>query len=166
MIEPMMYFGIGFLLATLIGVAISPLIHRRAVRLTMRRLKGTIPSSMAEILADKDLLRAQYAMSTRRLEMSVEQLKNKTASQLAELGKRADAINKLKIEHDAENIEIIALKTQVEALKERVTAFRGDIYPEYVVPLVPKEWQASGRARDPITGHGSWAATVIFRDET
>ncbi len=165
MIEPMMYFGIGFLLAALIGVAVSPLIHGRAVRLTMRRLEGTIPSSMAEILADKDLLRAQYALSTRRLEMTVEQLRSKTASQLAELGRRADAINKLKIEHAAESIEIIALRAQVAALKEQVTAVRDDVNP-HVVSLVPKRWQASGRARDPIAGHGSWAAHVIFRDET
>ena len=36
------------------------------------------PVSMAEIRADKDRLRAEFAMSTRRLEMSVEQLKGKT----------------------------------------------------------------------------------------
>jgi hypothetical protein len=43
---------------------------------------------MAEIQADKDQLRAEFAMSARRLEMSVDQLKNKTTSQLAELGKK------------------------------------------------------------------------------
>ncbi len=37
-------------------------------------------------------------MSARRLEMSVEQLKNKTTSQLAELGKKSDAINRMKVE--------------------------------------------------------------------
>ena len=53
---------------------------------------------MAEIQADKDQLRAEFAMSTRRLEMSVEQLKAKITSQLAELGKKTDAINRLKVE--------------------------------------------------------------------
>jgi chromosome segregation ATPase len=51
--------------------------------------------------ADKDQLRAEFAMSTRRLELLIEQLKADSAGQLAELGKKADAINVLKIElHD------------------------------------------------------------------
>ena len=64
-----MYFGIGFLLAALSVLIVVPLVHDRAVRLTMRRLEATIPLSMAELQADKDLQRAEFAMSTRRLEL-------------------------------------------------------------------------------------------------
>lgn len=92
-----------------------PLVHGRAVRLTVRRLEAALPQSMEEIRADKDLLRADFAMSTRRLEIIIEQLKNKTTSQLVELGTKGDAINRLKVERDALKAEIIALKTKVEA---------------------------------------------------
>jgi chromosome segregation ATPase len=98
MIESSMYFAIGFLLAALSVLVVAPLVHGRAVRLTKRQLEATIPLSMAEVHADKDLLRAEFAMSTRRLEMNVEQLKTKSAGQLAELGRKGDAINRLKIE--------------------------------------------------------------------
>ena len=47
MIEPIMYFGIGFLVAALIGLVVVPLVHGRAVRLTMRRLEAATPLSMA-----------------------------------------------------------------------------------------------------------------------
>ena len=107
MIEPVMYFGIGFLVAALLGLLFVPLVHNRAVRLTMRRLEAATPLSIAEIRADKDQLRAEFAMSTRRLEMSVEQMKNKTTTQLAELGKKTDAINQLKKEL-GENPRVIA----------------------------------------------------------
>src|SRR6266536_2487233 len=176
MIESIMYFGIGFLFAALSVLAVVPLVHGRAVRLTTRRLEGAAPSSRAEILAHKDLLRAEFAMSTRRLEMNVEQLKTKNATQLAELGKNGDAINRLKIElgalrdqlrtteeefaikatavHEAERalsdkestlaklageldersaladvqkIEIIALKKQVEALRERLNGASNEL---------------------------------------
>jgi hypothetical protein len=110
-----MYLGIGFLFAGLIGMAVMPLVHGRAVRLTIRRLEAALPQSMEEIQADKDLLRAEFALSTRRLEMSVEQLKTKSTSQLAELGRKGDAINRLKVERDALKVEIVAFKTQVEA---------------------------------------------------
>ena len=48
MIEPIMYFGIGFLVAALIGLVVVPLVHNRAVRLTMRRLEAATPLSMAD----------------------------------------------------------------------------------------------------------------------
>jgi chromosome segregation ATPase len=120
MIEPIMYFGIGFLVAALIGLVIIPLVHGRAVRLTMRRLEAATPLSMAEIQADKDQLRAEFAMSTRRLEMSVEQLKTKSTSQLAELGKKGDAINRLKIELGEKTAAIFALEARDKALRDQL----------------------------------------------
>src|SRR5512143_1568102 len=112
MIESIMYFGIGFLLAALSVLVVAPLVHGRAERLTMRRLEATIPISMAEVQADKDLQRAEFAMSTRRLEMKVEQLKTNSAGQLAELGRKGDAINRLKV-------ELGTLRDQLNATEEQ-----------------------------------------------
>ncbi|SFJ10558.1 hypothetical protein [Bradyrhizobium sp. Gha] len=122
MVEPIMYLAIGFLLSMLCGLAIVPLVHNRAVRLTTRRLEAATPLSMAEIQADKDQLRAEFAMSARRLEMSVDQLKSKTTSQLAELGKKSDAINRLKIELGEKNATIFALEAREKAVKEQLRA--------------------------------------------
>jgi chromosome segregation ATPase len=122
MVEPVMFFGIGFLFAALIGLIIIPFVQARAVRLTMRRLEAATPLSMAEIQADKDQLRAEFAMSTRRLEMSVEQMKAKTTSQLAELGKKSDAINRLKIELGEKTATIFALEARDKALKDQLRA--------------------------------------------
>lgn len=122
MIEPIMYLAIGFLISMLFGLMIVPLVHNRAVRLTTRRLEAATPLSMAEIQADKDQLRAEFAMSARRLEMSVDQLKNKTTSQLAELGKKTDAINRLKIELGEKNATIFSLEAREKAVKEQLRA--------------------------------------------
>jgi chromosome segregation ATPase len=122
MIEPIMYFGIGFLVAALIGLVVIPLVHGRAVRLTMRRLEAATPLSMAEIQADKDQLRAEFAMSTRRLEMSVEQLKSRTTGQLAELSKKTDAINRLKVELGEKTATIFALEARDKALRDQLRA--------------------------------------------
>jgi chromosome segregation ATPase len=122
MIEPIMYLAIGFLVSMLCGLMIVPLVHNRAVRLTTRRLEAATPLSMAEIQADKDQLRAEFAMSARRLEMNVEQLKNKTTSQLAELGKKSDAINRMKVELGEKNATIFALEAREKAVKEQLRA--------------------------------------------
>src|SRR6476659_7634547 len=122
MIEPIMFFAIGFLAASLFGLVLIPLVHNRAVRLTMRRLEAATPLSMAEIQADKDQLRAEFAMSTRRLELSVEQMKAKTTSQLAELGKKSDAINRLKAELGEKTAALFSLEAREKALKDQLQA--------------------------------------------
>src|ERR1700680_5023476 len=122
MVEPIMYLAIGFLVSMLFGLMILPLVHNRAVRLTTRRLEAATPLSMAEIQADKDQLRAGFAMSARRLEMSVDQLKSKTTSQLAELGKKTDAINRMKLELGEKNAAIFSLEAREKAIKEQLRA--------------------------------------------
>src|SRR5881397_3288637 len=126
MIEPIMYLAIGFLVSMLFGLMILPLVHNRAVRLTMKRLEAATPLSMAEIQADKDQLRAEFAMSTRRLELSVEQMKARTTSQLAELGKKTDAINRLKVELGEKTAAIFALEAREKALKDQLHATEGE----------------------------------------
>src|SRR5690242_17001612 len=122
MIEPIMYLAIGFLISMLFGLMIVPLVHNRAVRLTTKRMEAATPLSMAEIQADKDQLRAEFAMSARRLEMSVEQLKNKTTSQLAELGKTTGAIHRLKVELGEKNATIFSLEAREKAVEEQLRA--------------------------------------------
>jgi chromosome segregation ATPase len=122
MIESVMYFGIGFLVAALLGLLFVPLVHNRAVRLTMKRLEASTPLSIAEIRADKDQLRAEFAMTTRRLEMSVDKLKAKTTTQLAELGKKTDAINQLKKELGEKTAAIFALETRDKTLRDQLRA--------------------------------------------
>ena len=122
MVEPIMYFGIGFLVAALLALSFVPLVHNRAVRLTMRRLEAATPLSIAEIRADKDQLRAEFAMSTRRLEMSVEQMKTRTTSQLAELGKKSDAINQLKKELGEKTTAIASLEAREQHLRKQLGA--------------------------------------------
>jgi len=154
MIEAIMYFGIGFLSATLVAVALVPFVHSRAVRLTMRRLEDSVPQSMAEIQADKDALRAEFAVSTRRLEIIIDELKNRDTNQRAELGKNKDAVNRLKIEREAQKVEVAALKTELDTLKDRLTATgkeiereRGQGHADDLISLASKGWPPGEDAR-------------------
>ena len=127
MVEPIMFFGLGFLAAALFGLIIVPFVHARAVRLTVRRLEAATPVSMAEIQADKDQLRAEFAMSTRRLEMSVDQLKTKSTGQLAELGKKSDVINRLKIELGEKAATIFSLEARDKGIKDQLRATEDEL---------------------------------------
>jgi chromosome segregation ATPase len=122
MIEMIMYFGIGFLVATLLGLLFVPLVHNRAVRLTIKRLEASTPMSMVEIRADRDRLRAEFAISTRRLEMKIEELKAKTSTQLAELGKKTTAMNQLKKEQAENKVTNVALEARDRTLRDQLRA--------------------------------------------
>ena len=127
MIEPIMIFGIGFLAASLCGLLLVPLVHNRAVRLTKKRLEAAAPLSMAELQADKDQLRAEFAMSTRRLELLIEHLKSENASQFAELGKKTDAINLFKAEINEKAAEIHTLQLSQNDLQEQLRATQDEL---------------------------------------
>jgi len=127
MIEPIMYIGIGFLFAGLLVIGVIPLVHARAVRLTRKRLEAATPMSLAEIQAEKDQLRAEFAMTTRRLEMSVEQMKTKSNNQLAEIGKKSEAIGRLRLELNEKTETMFALEAREKQLVEEVANTRTEL---------------------------------------
>jgi hypothetical protein len=96
MIEQIMFLGIGFLAACLLTLTFIPLVHARAVRLTTRRYQDAMPLSVTEMEAEKDQLRASFAMSIRRLEIALEERRVKAATCLTEIGKKTDEIRVLK----------------------------------------------------------------------
>jgi hypothetical protein len=118
-IEPLMYFGIGFLAATLIAIAIAPFALKRAERLSTRRVMSTMPHSLAEASAEKDIMRATFAVAIRKLETRTEELVKRVAAQAGQLG-RHNAVNiQLKEALDEKSKLVAALETREGALMSR-----------------------------------------------
>src|SRR5262245_27225847 len=120
MIEVIMYFAIGFFIAVVIGLGLFPLVHNRAVRLTGQRLEAATPLSLAEIQADQDQLRAEVALTIPRLELSVDQLKARTTSQAGEIGRKTDAVNRLKLEVGEKAAVILTMEAKDQALRDQL----------------------------------------------
>jgi hypothetical protein len=93
LLENLMYFALGLLIAALGALIVLPAVWRRAVRLTKKRIEAATPITMSEFRADKDQLRAEFALQTRRLEMTVETLRKRLADQLRD-------VNRSKLEMD------------------------------------------------------------------
>ncbi len=87
-----MIFALGFLVAGLMALAFAPAFWRRALRLSRRRLETQVPLSVEEILADRDHLRAEFAIERRRLEIRTEEIVEAHAADRGELGRRATAL--------------------------------------------------------------------------
>ncbi|HZA01355.1 MAG TPA: hypothetical protein VE665_03645, partial [Hyphomicrobiaceae bacterium] len=97
-LQHVMLVALGFLLACLIVIALVPAYWARAVRLTTQRIRQSMPLTEAEIRADKDRLRAEYAIRIHKLETQVEQAKLAAARQQVELNRRDAAIKALERE--------------------------------------------------------------------
>jgi chromosome segregation ATPase len=122
-IEGILLFALGFLAAALLALMIAPAVWNRAVTLTRRRIEASVPLTLNEIQADKDQLRAEFAMSTRRLEMSIEELREKAAGQVIEIGRKRDELARLTEEsreriRSIEELKLGAADLQAQ-LKER-----------------------------------------------
>ena len=84
-----MYFALGFLVAGLFTLMFLPAFWRRAMRLSMRRLQMLAPMSMEEVVAERDLLRAEFAVRQRQLEQEMETVRVSKTTDLAEIGRYA-----------------------------------------------------------------------------
>ena len=119
-IENIMYFALGFIASGLLALMILPSIWQRAVRLTKKRIEAATPMTMAEFRADKDQLRAEFALSTRRLEKNVEALRARLADQLSDVNRKKGDLNTLKAERDQHLTVIRELEERESELRRRI----------------------------------------------
>jgi len=117
-----MFCGIAFFAGALLVLLFVPLVHDRAVRVTTRRFEATIPTSLAEMRAIKDGLRAKFALEVRRLETIADELRARMAAHLVEIGKKSNVINELKNDATAKAAEISALVAQEGSWRDQLRA--------------------------------------------
>jgi uncharacterized small protein (DUF1192 family) len=98
MVFPAMLCGIAFVSGCLMTLAFMPLIHKRAVRATTRHIMATASASTADIRAERDRSRAQFAGAIRGLEISLGALKTKCVGQAAQVGRQTAEIDRLETE--------------------------------------------------------------------
>lgn len=87
-IETLMIFALGFLAASLGGLLLLPVLNARAARLARRRAEALVPLAPAEIAAERDFLRARFAVQQRRLERTVEAVRARRQADMAAIGAR------------------------------------------------------------------------------
>ncbi|WP_256753182.1 hypothetical protein [Mesorhizobium sp. Mes31] len=119
MVQSFLFFALGFLCAGFLALMVAPAIWRRAVAFTRKRIEASIPLTQTEIQADKDRIRAEFAMSARRLEMSVKALREKTAEQLVEINRGREALKGLAVERMDKNQALSELGVKGEMLRQR-----------------------------------------------
>jgi len=126
---------LGFLTAALLALFIAPLYRRRVARLTTEALKRSMPLTETEIRADKDRLRAEYAIRIHKLETKVDEAAEASARQMVELNRRDANISELEGE----------LARQRTSLEEHENARR--VLEQTIMDRLPKVEHRLAEAR-------------------
>ena len=125
-IENIMYFALGLLGAGLLALIIMPAVWRRAVRLTKRRIEAATPITMAEFRADKDQLRAEFALSNRKLEMTIDALRKRMADQITDVDRKRADLGALKAERDQHGAVVGELEAREAEIRARLAELERD----------------------------------------
>ncbi|HTN62328.1 MAG TPA: hypothetical protein VL147_12380, partial [Devosia sp.] len=105
------------------------------------------PITMAEFRADKDQLRAEFALSTRRLEMNVDTLRKRLTEQLSDVDRKRTDLGALKAERDQHLIVVSELEVREAELRARVTELERD-GTDLAQRLRMRERELSNRAEE------------------
>jgi hypothetical protein len=121
-----MYFTLGFLAAALFAIAIGPAFWRRAVRLTKRRIEAATPVTLAEFRADKDKLRAEFAITLRKHQLKIDALRNQISGNVVALDAAMTELAALRTERDEQFAAIGSLQTREQELVARIRDIERD----------------------------------------
>lgn len=127
MSEPIVFVGIGMLIALTLTFSAGWLTRSRFARVALQRIESVEPGVMVDIEAESAQLHAQIAVATRRLELSVEQMKSKTSGQLAEISRTTEAIAHLKAEHSERTVSVGALEAKERKAAEQLRAVEAEL---------------------------------------
>jgi len=122
-----MYFAFGFLAAALIALLFFPALNLRAERLARRRAEAQFPLSVGELAAEKDHLRAEFAVLQRRLERKTEEALGVKQQSMEELGRRAVRIAALEGDLAERDGRIAKLETDLAETQRRFAATENDL---------------------------------------
>lgn len=120
LIELILYFTLGFLSAAFLAALVAPALWRRATTLTRRRIEASVPLTLDEIRADRDSLRAEYAMEVRRLEMDLKAAREKTAEHAVALAKVQQGVNTTTDEREALKADLSRMDAESRGWREEM----------------------------------------------
>lgn len=126
-IETIMLVALGFVGALLVGLLVVRGLWTYAVSLGKRRVERRAPSAIAELRADRDRLKAEYAMQGRRLQLRLDDLKTRMAEQMAEASRNRNRIEHLADEIRRRDDEITKRDEDADNLHLQITALEREL---------------------------------------
>ena len=126
-VETIMLVALGFAVAALIALFLGRFAWVFALRLGKKRMQRAAPSTIAELQADRDRLRAEYAMLSRKLELRMNDLKIKLAEQMAEVSRNRNRIDHLITEVRSRDTQLTQRDAELQSLRMQLTPLETEL---------------------------------------
>jgi len=125
--ETLMLVALGFVLALIVALLFGRAIWNVAIALGARRNAKNVPVQMLELQADRDRLRAEHAMMSRKLELRLEDIKARMTEQMAEVSRSRNRVQSLAQQLDERESTLSIRDREVAALSSQVELQRNEI---------------------------------------
>ncbi len=126
-IETIMLVALGFVVAALVALLISRIGWSYAVKLGNRRTERDAPAKIAGLQAERDQLRAEYAMLSRKLELRLDDLKTRLAEQTAEVTRNRNRVDNMVAEIKQRDTIIAEREADVRAIHEQIAPLEEEL---------------------------------------
>jgi len=137
MLQTVMLISLGFLTAAFIALAAAPVFWRRTVERTTRHIRARSLLTMSEIQADRDQMRAEFAVETRKLEIALQQNKDLAAEQRVAVSAHAERIAKLDAQVKEKDRLLAEKDARFEKLNQRFDNLKQKRGKKPAIPAMP-----------------------------
>ncbi|MEO1745895.1 MAG: hypothetical protein AAFR13_05120 [Pseudomonadota bacterium] len=110
MVGSAVFFVLGALSAFLLALLIAPAVWRRAVYLTQKRIESAVPLTVNELQADKDRLRAEHAVTLKKVDSNLKDQRDRNTKLAAELADLQAQVRSLDERLEAREATIVQLR--------------------------------------------------------
>jgi DNA repair exonuclease SbcCD ATPase subunit len=125
--ETLMLVALGFALALLMVLLFGRGFWAIATSFGAARKVKNIPVQMLELQADRDRLRAEHAIMSRKLELRLEEIKGRMTAQMAEVSRSRNRVQTLVEQLESSEATVATRDREVAELMAQVQAYTSEI---------------------------------------
>ncbi len=125
--ETLMLVALGGALAFVVMLLVGRALWSMAMRLGAKRQAKNVPIQMLELQADRDRLRAEHAMMSRKLELRLEDIKTRMTEQMAEVSRHRNRVQSMMSDIETRDETIKHRDREVAALNAQLEVHKADL---------------------------------------
>lgn len=125
--ETLMLVALGGALALVVMLLLGRALWSMAMRLGAKRQAKNVPIQMLELQADRDRLRAEHAMMSRKLELRLEDIKTRMTEQMAEVSRHRNRVQSMMSDIETRDETIKHRDREVAALNAQLEVHKADL---------------------------------------
>ncbi len=126
-IETLMVLALGSALTFVFFLLFGRVFWNVAASAGARRSAKQVPVAMLELQADRDRLRAEHALMSRKLELRLDDIKARMTEQMAEVSRNRNRVQSLLQDLEGKDIALKLRDTELSELKNQLEIYQSDL---------------------------------------